>query len=276
MMSDRTDRLTGLLVPFGVSEEEARIYLVLLEHGVLSALQISRILKMGRTKVYRLLDKLIAKGLVVNQFDEVGFKFRAEPPEKLSLLVNLKRAEVASLQDSLPKVEKVLLSRIASAGGESKVLYYRGKRGVSQVNFNMARAEGELLSMELETASAFMDQRDAEEMRRELVRNKIMTRTLTNARHLAPYTKVHEIVEKYWEIRHLSKEVFEIKAEVFVYNDVYCLYKYTDNDVFAVEIYNQDLADMQRQVFSILWERGVEMEKIGDKGEVRVRTAQSK
>ena len=89
-MSDQTDSMINLLTPFGLSEDEARTYLVLSEHGILSALAVSRQLRMGRTKVYRILDRLVAMGLVASQYDEVGFKFIAQPPEKLELLVNTK------------------------------------------------------------------------------------------------------------------------------------------------------------------------------------------
>lgn len=270
-MSDRTDNLSSLLTPFGLTEEEGRIYLVLLEWGVLSALQISRGLKMGRTKVYRLLDKLIGKGLVINQFNETGFTFRAEPPEKLGLLVNLKQAEVEGLARSLPQVQAALHNRMGSGEEGSRVLYYRGRKGLAQVNFNMTKARGELLSFELSTASAFMKHEEAEVLRQELVANKIVTKTITNAIHLPAFTGVSEMVSHWLEIRHIPKERFEITAEVFVYNDVYCLYRYTDNDVFAVEIYNQDLANMQRQVFSWVWDGAVEMEKVGVEGEVKVK-----
>ncbi len=59
----------------------------MLECGKLSALEISRKLHMGRTKVYRILDKLIGDELAVNEYDEIGFKFVASPPEKLDLLI---------------------------------------------------------------------------------------------------------------------------------------------------------------------------------------------
>jgi predicted DNA-binding transcriptional regulator len=270
-MSDRTDTLTSLLKPFGLSEEEARIYLVLLERGVMGALEISRKLRMGRTKVYRLLDKLLSKGLVLNQFNETGFSFRAEPPEKLGLLVNLKQAEVEGLARSLPQVQTALLNRMGSGEEGSRVLYYRGRKGLAQVNFNMTKAKDELLSFELSTASAFMKHEEAEVLRQDLVANKIVTKTITNATHLAAFTGVSELVRDWWEIRHIPKERFDIAAEVFVYNDVYCVYRYTDNDVFAVEIYNQDLANMQRQVFAWVWAEAVEMEKVGVEGMVRVR-----
>lgn len=64
-MSEQTDSLILLLKPFGITSEEIKIYLNLLEENTLSALSISRNLHISRTKVYRLLDKLIEKQLVI-------------------------------------------------------------------------------------------------------------------------------------------------------------------------------------------------------------------
>ncbi len=98
-----------------------------------------------------------------------------------------------------------------------------------------------------------MDQEEAEKLRQRFVNNKIKIRTLTNANIVEPYTKVTELVEKYWDIRHLDPKDKPFQFEILIYNDVYCMYKYTGNDIFCVEIHSQELADMQRQLFEYLW-----------------------
>lgn len=269
-MSEQTDKLLSLLYPFGFSGDEARIYLVLLEIGTASALTVSRKVRMGRTKVYRILDKLIAKGMVTYQADEQGFKFVAHSPAKLDLSLAQREAEVSSLRQKLPVVVEAL-ERVSSTGMPgSKVLFYRGKKGIEQVNFNTLRAHGELLSFEIGTANDLMSRKDAERLRRELVANKIATRTITNAKRLEPFTEVVELVQRWWEIRYVDPALFTIRAEVFIYNDVYLLYRYTDEDVFAVEIYNQDLADMQRELFEFLWHGAKRFSVLSDRGEAEV------
>lgn len=86
-MSDQTDSLAGSLTPFGLSLEEAKVYLFLAQSGIFSALQISREVHMARTKVYRILDKLIAKKLVSVGLDDMGKKFGANSYQGLELLV---------------------------------------------------------------------------------------------------------------------------------------------------------------------------------------------
>lgn len=270
-MSDQTDNLTTLLEPFGLTAEESQIYLVLLEYGKLSALEISRKLQMGRTKVYRILDKLISYELAVNEYDEIGFKFVASPPEKLGLLIARQEAELGALKQSLPNIQDKLLQ--ISGGGESgsKVLYYRGTRGLSQVNFNLLRAKDYFCSFEVANAEAYMDHEEAEQLRRELVANKITARTITNQTHIKPFTKVVDIARKFWQIRYVNPVEFEIKADVFIYNDVYALCHYLkDGDVFCVEMYNQSLADMQRQLFEYLWAGATPLKILNPQGEAKL------
>lgn len=268
-MSEQTDTYTILLEPYGFSADEALVYLDLLANGMSSALTISRRTEISRTKVYRILDALLSKEMVIQTFDDRGFKFTASTPEKLQQLLESREGELASLKQGLPQVMETLerLSGYTQMG--SKVLYYSGNKGLERVNFNMLRAEGELLSFEIETANAFLDTQKAEYMRRRIVEEGIHVRTITNAEHLAPHTKVKKLVTDFLDIRYIPQEDFPIKLEMFIYNDVYLIYNYTDNDVFCIEIYNQNLADMQRQLFEYLWKRAHKMEKIGEEGEVR-------
>jgi sugar-specific transcriptional regulator TrmB len=270
MMSEQTDRLLSLLKPYGISDDESKIYLDLLSNGTGSALEISRRIHVGRTKVYRVLDTLIAKDLVVQRVDERGFKFAASDPKKLVQLLEKKEVELKGLREGLPQVLETLEQQTGFPKDHSKVLYYSGQKGLDRVNFNMLRADRELLSFEIETASMFMEKDRAEYLRRRLVEEKIYVRTITNAIHLDPYTEVSRLVTDFWDIRYMPAKEFAVKAEMFVYNDVYLVYHYTENDVFCIEIYNQDLADMQRQLFEYMWQRAQTMEKVGNTGEVRL------
>lgn len=226
---------------------------------------------MGRTKVYSILDKLIAYELAVNEYDEVGFKFVASPPEKLSLMIARQEGEVAALKQSLPMVQEKLARLTGGGRPGSKVLYYRGVRGLSQMNFNLLRAKDYFCSFEVANAEAYMDHEEAEQLRRELVAAKITARTITNLTHIQPFTAVTEIVRKYWEIRYIDPKKFEIKADVFIYNDVYALCHYLqDKDVFCVEMYNQELATMQQQLFECLWRQAKPLTIMSDAGEARL------
>jgi hypothetical protein len=106
----------------------------------------------------------------------------------------------------------------------------------------------------VETADSYLPHHEAERLRQEIVQKKIYTRTMTNLTAIKPFTEVVELMRTYTQMRHIDPTTLTIKADVFIYNDVYALCHYLqDGDVFCVEIYNQLLADMQRQLFEVLW-----------------------
>ena len=102
----------------------------MLAKGTLSALTISRELSIGRTKVYRILDKLSDKALVYQKLGELGLKFGATSQEELKNLVANKEHEVRRLQEALPKVLDIL-STLVERDSSSSVRYYSGQRGLT-------------------------------------------------------------------------------------------------------------------------------------------------
>lgn len=253
-MSEKLDTIISLLTQFGVSEIEAKIYLEILSGRGDTALAISRHLKLARTKVYRLLDNLIARGLVITRLGERGAKFTALAQDQLDLLLSDREHELDKLKSSLPALQSQLAAfSLRGESPKSQVLYYHGLDGLKQVTHNSLKAKGELLTYELSTMNAFLSYKEAEDFRQKFVANKIVSRTLTNATHLEAWTDIPEIVEHFWEIRHLAPRGNPFQFEILIYNDVYCMYRYAGEEIFCVEIHNQELADMQRQLFEYLW-----------------------
>lgn len=253
MMSEQTDKLLSILEPYGLTAEESRIYLDLLENNTLSALQISRNLRIGRTKVYRLLDKLILKELVVQKLRDTGLTFIANPPSQLELLLTKQEGKLTTLRTNLPKIVETLETQTQSGIQGSQTLYYRGMRGLSQVNWNLCRAKGEFLSYEVDNAEAYLPKQEAEDLRSRIVDKKIRIRTITNLTKFDSFTEVNGLTDL-WTVKHVGKEILDIKADIFIYNNVYAVVNYlSKKDIFCVEIYNQNLADMQRQLFEQTW-----------------------
>ena len=252
-MSEQTDKLLSNLEPYGLSSEESKVYLELLENSTLSALQLSRNLHLGRTKVYRILDKLISKELVVQKLKDSGLTFIANSPSQLELLLTKKEGELATLRANLPKIVEQLETQSQSGMQGSQTLYYRGTKGLSQVNWNLARARGEFLSYEVDNAEAYLPKQEAESLRAKLVEKQIKIRTMTNITHFDQFTDVSGLTD-FWTVKHIDKTALHIKTDIFIYNNVYAVVNYlSKKDIFCVEIYNQNLADMQRQLFEYLW-----------------------
>lgn len=266
LMSEEADRLASLLIPFGLSQDEAVIYLLLLKNFPLSALEISRKIEFARTKVYRLLDKLIAQRLVRQKLDARGLKFEAVSHTQLENILIQKEQEVDVLRETLSHLVKQLETVAAEGRTKSKVLYYTGIDGLKQVQWNSLRAHGELLIYEIKNMAAFLPQEYCEEVRRELVERQIYVRELTNQAKVADWTEVKELVLKYWQVRYVPPEKLQMKFEVMIYNDIYTMYSYREGEIFCVEIYNRNLSEMQKQLFEFVWHHATPMKIVNERG----------
>ena len=269
-MSERTDSLLSLLQPYGLDTDESRVYLELLENGASSALVLSRRLKIARTRVYRILDKLEKMGLVIVRLHERGSRFEASNIKKLEVLAEDRAREAEQLKTGLPILEEQLSGIMRKKRGRSKVLYYKGIDGVKQVTYNSLKARGELLTFEIKDLDAFFSHKEAEKLRLKFVGKRIGIRTLTNLKKIPKWTSVTEMIEKYWEVRHLPESQMKIKFEILIYNDVYVMYRYKGEEVFCVEIYNQELADMQRQLFEYMWKQARRFKVLNKEGEAEL------
>lgn len=253
-MSEMSDNYINLLKPFGLNDVEASIYLYLLQKGFSTVLQISGTLHIARTKVYRLLDKLQDKQLVQCKLDERGMKFGATDPEKFNQFIIEKQQEIEKLKQTLPSLLPYLNNLNVHQNKNSKILYYKGIEGLKQVSWNALKAKNKLRVFEVEHISDFLPLEFAEEFRQEQVNRKITTFDLTNKKSLAAFTKVTELFPTFSQFRYISPDKLKIKFETLIYNDVYATYTYKNEEIFCVEIYNQDLADMQKQLFDFIWQ----------------------
>ncbi len=273
-MSKKTDNLINLLTPYGLDEDEVRVYLDILEQGVSSPLELHRRLGVSRTKVYRLLDSLEKKKLIVMRLHDRGQRYEASHPQKLQLMIDEKESKVERLKKNLPKLTQELEQVLTLTRSDSKVLYYEGIEGLKQVTYNSLKAKGELLTMEVADMNSFFEYEYAEKMRQKFIEREITIRTLTNQKEISAWTEVGtKMVKKYWEIRHLPADQLEIEFEILLYNDVYAMYRYQGEKIFCVEIYSQELAKMQRQIFWYMWQQAQPFEVLNKFGQARLPRA---
>jgi sugar-specific transcriptional regulator TrmB len=270
-MSDQADILSRALASFGILPEESGIYLHLLTNGTESALDISRQIHMARTRVYRILDKLVAKGLVAQKFDRLGLKFSASAPGQLEFLLIEREKEIAAVRTSFPVMVSEL-EKLASIGDrKSKVTYHPGIEGLKYVTWKSLEAQRELCIFEIADMSAFIENEMSEEIRRELVKRRIHTRQLTNIAHYKPWTDVTENAINFWTPRYIDPKELKITSEILIFNDTVVVYHYLRKDIFCVEIENPDLAAMQKQLFEFIWRYARPMKIIGIHGEAKIK-----
>ncbi len=131
----------------GLKEEEAEVYLALLNYGPSSAKEISYVTEIERTNVYQILNKLIEKGFVV-QLPIKPRRFKAFPPSKMvEKLVKREEEKIRRMKEIFRELQKVVnKSGIESDMHENQEIWeLRGRKNIYEKMDEMVSDPPELV-----------------------------------------------------------------------------------------------------------------------------------
>lgn len=256
MLTD-TAAMRTYFAKLGLEAEIADIYLALHEHGPQTISDLSRNSHVERTRIYRLIDKLMASNLIEVESHYKRGVIKAAPITNLNILINEKEHELKSLQDELGLIEQVL-ARNSLSSPTTRVQFYRGPEGVRQMMWNELKAKTEIVGytyriMDEATGRAFMERWvDAFEERGLHARVLVGDEFTKSWRENKPNVKVQRRIGG-MEYNYIDPKAFDVTHTCKIYDDVVAYYQWKDKDVFGVEIHNKDIADAQRTFFEALW-----------------------
>lgn len=244
---------------FDIPAEASRVYIELVQNGPLSVLQISKATNISRPQMYRRLEELQAKGLVSAEHLSYGTLFRALPFENVEALIAQRDMENKAAKDNLGGMVELLQKMAGSAGPKATVQHYYGLAGIKQVNWNLTRAKDEYRVFEAAHLSQHLDKTFARRHRERCIELGLTSYDLTNdtearLKDLEPIN----IARSY--IRHIDREILEIRFEVVLYNDVVAMLDYSQDQQLAMEIYHPTFHTMMRQLFDAMWNIGEPLE----------------
>jgi sugar-specific transcriptional regulator TrmB len=121
-----------ILTHSGLSSNEAKVYLVLLELGKGTVTQITRKAGLNRTTGYDILDNLVTKGLASISGKEPKQEYVAESPDKVVFLleqeINQKAEQLKKMKSIMPEIKS-----LHNVAGRPKVRFYEGAQGLKDV-----------------------------------------------------------------------------------------------------------------------------------------------
>ena len=251
-----SSQLTKKLNLLGLDDKEAQIYLCLLKSGILSPLELSRKTEIKRGTIYRVLEQLRDLGLVDEVIDEKKTRFEAIPPEKLESIVSLKETKLESIKNELPSLIAQLNSIKQTLPTGSKVLYYRGKKGLQQMVWNVTKADPKMgfLGFGYFDWNKSIGKKFAEKVRQEMVSKRIPLREILNESPGNDFTDAADYF-KFYQKRVILKSLLEINHNIGIFNDVLHYNYYFQGETFGIEIHNKEIANTQRQLFEMAWKQ---------------------
>jgi sugar-specific transcriptional regulator TrmB len=124
--------IVEILTKSGLSKNESKVFLVLLELGRGTVTQITRKAGLNRTTGYDILDNLVTKGLASISGKEPKQEYIAESPDKIIFLLE---KEIDDKKEKLGELKKILpeMKSLHNVAGRPKVRFYEGVQGLKDV-----------------------------------------------------------------------------------------------------------------------------------------------
>ena len=242
----------------GLEPEISDIYLALYAHGPQSISELSRNSRVERTRIYRLIDKLLDSNLIEVESHYKRGIIKAAPIANVQILISKKEQELKSLQDELDLVQRVL-ARNSLSSPATRVQFYSGPAGAKQMFWNETKAKTEVLvilyeNMQIKTNIKFFERWVAACNEKQMHFRGIISDEFVSSQQ--KWYSVHRNERlAHWDERYVSKEAFPITHSMIIYDNVVAYFNWQDGEIFGIEIYNKDIANSQRHFFEMLWDR---------------------
>jgi sugar-specific transcriptional regulator TrmB len=255
-MLDNRNEIRKYLTAFGLSVDEAKVYLALLEKP-LSHLELARKTGINRTKIYRIADDLEKLSLVKTEQLDSGKLLSASEPKNLEVNLFSKEEELKSkkaiLNELLPELNKMFNSE--NDGLKFSVSTYDGVAGMKQMLWNELKTKGEILVFGSGVLEDLVgSKRWAEAHRQKTLDVDYKIRELNN-----PGKKPINFNRRF-----IAEDILNLEQQIVVYNDMVGIYHWRDDQKVGTEIHNKAYANTMRQMFEMYWRIAERLEKTND------------
>lgn len=225
-----------LLEELGLTRNESKVYMALLEQGNSPAGLITRKTGIHRRNVYDAIEMLIQKGLVSYiKVNNIKF-YRAVDPKRFSEILKEK-------EDNLNSIMPELEEKFDFVHSKKETSFFRGKQGVKFIFDDQIKVGKEVLVLGAcpfakDIIKYYFPKYDRE---RKLKKIKLKAIFSSKVKEKIPLS----------EIKYLPHQ-FNSPSATNVYGDNVAIIMWTE-EPFAILIRQKEIADSYREYFKIMW-----------------------
>lgn len=222
----------------GLTENESKVYLSLLELGPVNAGLITRKSGLHRRVVYDVIDRLIKKGLIGYIIRNGVRLFQAANPERIMEMLK-EREEM--LNEVLPQMKMLYVK----TREKEETNFYKGKRGLKTVFEDQLQSGKEVLilgasPLAYEVLKFYFKWYDKRRKEKKIKVRAIFN--LSDRKINIPYSEVRYLPEKY-----------SSPLAVNIYGDKLALILWSKENPLAIVVKNRLFAESYKQYFEFAW-----------------------
>jgi sugar-specific transcriptional regulator TrmB len=229
------------LINYGLSDKEAKTYLVCLKTGQATANRIAELSHQARSTTYDILERLKSLGLITTCVVDNKTQFIANNPEVLLTSLSEKKTSVEKILPSLKEVYKKIEDK-------PKAEVFQGKMAVIKL-FDEILDNAKTLKVIGSQGNALEKiEYHPEKFRLKRLENKIKIKQLLEISKESKQIKN----DKYTDVRFL-KSLKDSKEAIFIFDD-YVYHIVLQYEISAIRIKSKDHARTMEIMFDELWE----------------------
>ncbi|MEM4271202.1 MAG: helix-turn-helix domain-containing protein [Candidatus Pacearchaeota archaeon] len=224
------------LIKLGLTEQESKVYLSLLELGPSLAGQISRKTGIHRRNIYDITERLTEKGLISAITKNNRKVFEAVNPNKFLSILKEKERE---LEESLPELQKLY----EKTKEKQETNFYKGQEGLKSVFQDQLEDNKEILILgasqsAFEILPFYFKWYDLERKKKKIKARIIASEPLKKK---IPSAKIRYIPQKY--ANPLAINIYKDKVAIILWK----------KEPLAIVIKEKEVAESYKKYFELTW-----------------------
>ena len=238
--------IQNVLKKTGLDDDEVAVYMAALELGPSLVARIARQSGVKRTTVYLVAKSLMRKGLMGEYKTRHGMHLSAQPPEYLLAKIEEQKTEVEGIIHELKAISR-------KEAHQPQVKYFEGKEGYLTIAEDTLQKHGSeilWLGNPEEIYKIISEKWDKEYYIPTRLKRRIKMRALLYRDEWSKKLKESD-QDNLRQTRFLSKD-YPFHSTEFIYENKVAFYS-SSKELICVLIESEDLADMERAKFEMLW-----------------------
>lgn len=250
-------KISPLLSKIGLTKNEIKFYLVILETGKSPVSYIARKSNTNRVNAYGIVEKLKTKGLIEESLHSKGKTICATPPKQLCHIAEKLQKKYTRLRWKIEDLIPELSAHYNDSGEKPKVCYYEGKEAPYIISEKSLQADpgSEIL---FATSNDFYTNMVTKEWDKEyyistrLKRNCSIKAINTKEPWLNKLTKFD--IEQKRQMRFFPKNQ-SFRCTTFIYNDEIGFIWMHRNEPRGITIKGKEIAEFLKSMYKLAWEK---------------------
>ena len=241
----------GILREFGLTEKQAKLYLLLIKLGSAKSGILMKKLDIYSKTTYELLNKLMEKGLVGYCIKSGVKYYKAVDPEKFMDLIKEQEQQLKIRKKQFYKILPELKKISLLAKKEQDVNIFSGKQSLKTIfEDTLKKSKSQLLIFDGGGYFKKTFPNYSELWHKKRVKKKIRLKLLWNKQLKTKKPYVHKYA--YTNLKYLPKE-FDNPAPAIIYNNKVALIIWSEKP-FAILIESKEIYKTYKSYFNMLWD----------------------